>query len=205
VILNGISELARRGDLIDRSLFLNLPPIPDSRRQYEEDLWAAFEADGPRLLGGLLDAVAGGLRRLPEIQLSSRPRMADFARWGEAVAQALGQAPGVFLTAYLHNRHLASMAAVEDSPVARGVIELVARWGSWTGPASELLVLLQELIRDPFADVKRWPKSPIWLGEQPRRAAPQLRTCGVLVTFHRRRACREIRIEREKRTVTAPS
>src|SRR5262249_25590458 len=132
VILDGISELPRRGDLIDRSLFLNLPPIPDSQRQYEEDLWTAFEADAPRLLGGLLDAVAGGLRLLPAIQLSSRPRMADFARWGEAVAQALGQPPGVFLQAYRHDRHLASMVAVEDSPVARGVIELVARCGSWT-------------------------------------------------------------------------
>jgi hypothetical protein len=205
VILNGISELARRGDLIDRSLFLNLPPIPDSRRQYEEELWVAFEADAPRLLGGLLEAVAGGLRLLPEIQLSSRPRMADFVRWGEGVAQALGQAPGVFLTVYLHNRHLASMTAVEDSPVARGVLELVARCGSWKGPASALLVLLRELIQDPLADVNRWPKSPIWLSEQLRRAAPQLRTCGVLVTFHRRKACREIRIEREKLTATAPS
>ncbi|HZW33536.1 MAG TPA: hypothetical protein VFF52_22645 [Isosphaeraceae bacterium] len=205
VILNGISELPRRGDLIDRSLFLNLPPIPNSQRQYEEDLWAAFQADAPRLLGGLLDAVAGGLRLLPEIQLASRPRMADFARWGEAVAQARGQAPGTFLQAYLLNRCLASMTAVDDSPVARGVIELVARLGSWTGPASELLVLLRELIRDPLADAKRWPKSPIWLSEQLRRAAPQLRTCGVIVTFLRRRAGREIRIERDKLTVTAPS
>jgi hypothetical protein len=131
--------------------------------------------------------------------------MADFARWGEAVAQALGQPPGVFLNAYLHNRRLASTAAVEDSPVARGVLELVARWGSWTGPASALLVLLREEIRDPLADVKRWPKSPKRLSEQLRRAAPQLRTCGVLVTFQRRHACREIRIEDAELTGTASS
>jgi hypothetical protein len=85
------------------------------------------------------------------------------------------------------------------------VIELVARCGSWTGPASELLVLLRESLRDPLAEVNRWPKSPIWLSEQLRRAAPQLRNCGVMVTFHRRRACREIRIERAKLTGTAPS
>ncbi|MGK4277531.1 hypothetical protein, partial [Escherichia coli] len=81
-----------------------------------------------------------------------------------------------------------SMGAVEDSPVARGVIELVDRCGSWTGPAGELLVLLRESIQDPLADVNRWSKSPPWLSEQLRRAAPQLRDCGVMVTFHRRRA-----------------
>jgi hypothetical protein len=68
-----------------------------------------------------------------------------------------------------------------------------------------LLVLLREQVQDSLADVKRWPKSPTWLAEQLRRLAPQLRTCGVMVTFRRRRARREIRIERAKLAVTAPS
>jgi hypothetical protein len=91
VVVDGIGSLARRGDLIDRSLFLNLPPIPHSRIQCEKDLWTAFQADYPLLLGGLLDAMTGGLAKLAEIKLCARLRMANFARCGETVSPAVGQ------------------------------------------------------------------------------------------------------------------
>ena len=67
VILNGIEEIVNRPDLADRAIFLTLEPIPDDKRKLETELWAAFEAARPRILGALLDAVVVGLRRLPEI------------------------------------------------------------------------------------------------------------------------------------------
>src|SRR5579872_5121171 len=39
VIIDGIEELATRGDLLDRSIILRLPPIPDNRRRPEADFW----------------------------------------------------------------------------------------------------------------------------------------------------------------------
>ena len=54
-----------RGDLRDRSVFLHLPAIPETRRQTERKFWPAFRADYPRILGGVLDAIVGGLRELP--------------------------------------------------------------------------------------------------------------------------------------------
>jgi hypothetical protein len=59
-------------------VFLTLEPIPEKRRRAEAELWAAFEAERPRILGVLLDAVVEGLRRLPETRLEKLPRMADF-------------------------------------------------------------------------------------------------------------------------------
>ncbi len=35
VILTGIDEIARRGDLVDRCVFLHLPPISDETRRLE--------------------------------------------------------------------------------------------------------------------------------------------------------------------------
>ncbi|MDQ3477340.1 MAG: hypothetical protein M3492_13715 [Actinomycetota bacterium] len=46
-----------RGDLLDRAITVELPRIPDHERRLERDLWAAFEAERPALLGALLDAV----------------------------------------------------------------------------------------------------------------------------------------------------
>jgi hypothetical protein len=85
------------------------------------------------------------------------------------------------------------------------VLVLAAHRGEWTGLASELLGLLREIIQDPIIDVNRWPKSPMWLSEQLRRADPQLRMFGVMVTFQRTRTWWVIRIKHEKLAVTAPS
>jgi hypothetical protein len=198
VLLTGIGNLARRGDLVDRSLFLSLPPIPDSRRQYEKDLWTAFEADYPGLFGALLEAVTGGLKKLPEIQLESRPRMADFARWGESVSQALGQPPDAFLSAYRDNRQGASLCALDDSPVGRAVLQLLSSMPLWSGTATELLAELTRGSRDPIIAVKRWPRSAMWLSDHLRRAAPGLRVLGVTVTFGRNLNSRLITIHRSE-------
>ena len=63
VILNGTEDFVVRGDLADRSVFLDMPPIAPSRRRCEDEFWEAFHQDHPRILGGLLDAVVGGWRR----------------------------------------------------------------------------------------------------------------------------------------------
>jgi hypothetical protein len=53
-ILNGIEDLATRGDLLERSLILYLPSISDTARRTERELWEQFEAAWPRILGALL-------------------------------------------------------------------------------------------------------------------------------------------------------
>ncbi len=92
-----------RPDLADRAIFLTLEPIPEERRRPEAELWAAFEAERPGILGALLDAVVQGLRRLPETRLDKLPRMADFALWATACETALWPA-GTFWSAYCGNR-----------------------------------------------------------------------------------------------------
>lgn len=57
VVLNGIEDVVRHGDLIEQTVFLHLPPICDTHRRTEEEFWTSFHADYPRILGGLLDAV----------------------------------------------------------------------------------------------------------------------------------------------------
>jgi len=64
VILNGIDEVIYRHDLLDRSLIVTLPVIPDDQRKDEKTFWAAFKKARPKILGALLDAVAAGLRNV---------------------------------------------------------------------------------------------------------------------------------------------
>jgi hypothetical protein len=87
-ILNGIGDLISRSDLVDRSLFVTLAPIPERKRKYEKELLADFAQERGKILGALLDGVSTGLRRFNEIVVADKPRMADFARWVTACETA---------------------------------------------------------------------------------------------------------------------
>ena len=90
IALNGITELATRGDLIDRSILVDLDAIPEDRRLPEKQLWRRFEELRPLILGALLDAVACALRNRATTTLPRLPRMADFALFVTAAEEALG-------------------------------------------------------------------------------------------------------------------
>ena len=61
VLLNGIPDLVSRGDLASRTLFVRLSPM--QRRRPEAELWEAFNAAAPGILGALLDVLVGGARK----------------------------------------------------------------------------------------------------------------------------------------------
>lgn len=184
VILNGIEDIVARPDLADRALFLTLEPIPEERRRPEQELWAAFETERPRILGALLDAVAKGLAMLPQTRLDKLPRMADFALWVTACETALWPA-GTFGTAYCGNRDEAVEGVIDADPVAAAVRALMATRTEWTGTASELLGALAEMAGDRIAKSKAWPESPRALAGRLRRAATFLRKIGIEISYGR--------------------
>ena len=150
----------RRSDLADRCLFLNLPPIDPSDRRCEDEFWESFHHDYPRILGALLDAVVGGLQELPSVQLTELPRMADFAKFAEAVGRKLGWPAGTALSDYNDNRRDASMTELDDSPLAAFLLDLGPDYlNDWSGTPSELLDELTMLAGEK-AESPRWPKSP---------------------------------------------
>jgi hypothetical protein len=195
IILSGIDEFVRRGDLADRGVFLHLPAIIPGKRRGEDAFWGAFQELRPKILGGLLDAFARGLRELPSVQLAQLPRMADFALFGEAVGRGLGWAPETFLAAYLENRQEAALSTLEDSILANmllkevrfndGLLEL-------SGTASELHSKLERNLERREANSPRWPKTPALFGNELRRLAPTLAENGLFVLFKRTKQARVI-------------
>lgn len=185
ILLNGIEDLCTRPDLLDRSLAILLPPIPDSARQPEEQFWERFEAARSRVLGALLDAVAAGLRNLPSVKLASSPRMADFARWGAAVEPGLGLRAGAFLRAYRANRQSANGLVLESTPVAVAVGKWMEGRNEWQGTATELLRGLNAAATAEDRAEKGWPANARGLSGALRRVAPNLRANELMVDFLR--------------------
>ena len=107
-------------------------------RRTERTFWPAFRADYPRILGGVLDAIVGGLRELPSVDLKELPRMADYAEWGEATGRGLGWGAETFMSTYNDNRKEATEVLLEDSPVATVMLALARKGINWSGTPLEL-------------------------------------------------------------------
>jgi cytochrome c551/c552 len=185
VIVNGIEDLATRSDLLDRTVTLTLPAVPDSQRRTEADLLRAYEEIRPRILGALLTAASTALARISRVKLKSIPRMADFAIWVVAAEPALGLEEGAFLAAYSDSRQATHDLAVDSSAIGPSISSIAQKYGSWRGTATQLL---RELSSEEHSDEhmrrrRGWPASPTQLGGQLRRLAPDLRALGVQVTF----------------------
>lgn len=184
VILNGIEEIVTRPDLADRAVFLTLEPISEENRRPEAELWAAFKAESPRLLGVLLDALVEGIKRLPDTHLEKHPRMADFALWATACETAFWPA-GTFWSAYCGNRDDSVQSVIDADPIAAAVSNLMATRTVWTGKSSDLLGALGDVVGERGVKSKTWPDSPRALSGRLRRAATFLRKIGIEISFGR--------------------
>jgi hypothetical protein len=183
VFLNGVENFVVRGDLLDRSIVLDLPRVPDDKRKREELMMPVFEAARPAILGALLDAVAGGLRELPNVQVPALPRMADFYAWAIAVGKALGWDDDAVLKAYQNNRGDATLSGLEASVIAQYVIRFARAKGTWEGTALQLLKLVEGIVEERILRDKAWPKNAQAFSGRLRRDAPMLREAGIEVTF----------------------
>lgn len=175
IVLNGIDDIAERPDLLDRSIVLNLPRLTGAQRLTETELEDLFTRESPKILGALLDAVSGGLDKYDEVKLDRLPRMADFARFGEAVFRFLGYGQGEFVKALESNQNSANVSVLEACPVAAAVLQLMTKVPEWQGTATELLAHLNTTVDEQTMRNGDWPKRPNKLSGKLRRIAPVLR------------------------------
>src|SRR5262249_9025420 len=186
VMVNGVEELATRSDLLDRSITLTLPVIPDEDRQEEDDLWQRLHGAQPRVLGALLDAVSAALANKSKVKLTSKPRMADFAAWVVAAEPALRWPGGAFLARYLDNRAAAHTPALDQSVLVPLLLKFLDGRGNWQGTAGGLLAELESLADEKVRKRRDWPSTPRKLSGDLRRLAPNLRRgAGLEVRFDR--------------------
>jgi hypothetical protein len=183
VLLNGIDTVVYRGDLLDRSLPISLPVIPEHQRQTEKQFWELFYKVQPEMIGALLDAVSCALRRLESVELPSKPRMADFAQWAVAAEKALGWPEGTFLRAYDSNRGAAVALGLEASPIVMPLTIFFLARSTWRGTAAQLLRKIEKRAEIEVTRQRSWPANPQLLSSQLRRIAPHLRASGLDVQF----------------------
>jgi hypothetical protein len=182
ILMNGIEEVATRGDFLERAILITVPSISESERRDERTFWAAFNEAQSRILGGILNAVSAALVGQKSVHLARKPRMADFCIWSVAAETVSGFEAGTFERAYERNRSDAHELALEASIVVPYIRHLVEEHGDWTGTSGELLKELGRVAKDQDARQKNWPSSPRGLSGLLRRLAPNLRAAGIAIT-----------------------
>jgi len=188
VLLNGITELAKRSDLLDRTIAVTLPTISETRRKTESELWRDFNAARPGILGAILTAVSTALRNESDVRLSRQPRMADFAHWSVAAEPDLDCSTGDFMAAYANNRTQASETAIFSSVIGEPLLALLELKDGFQGSATELLKKLNifEVKIGGSRSPKGWPQRANSLSAQLRRLVPNLRAVGWEAVLDRR-------------------
>ena len=186
IALNGINQVITKPDLLDRSILITMKRIAPDLRRAEADYWSSFDEAKPRILGAIFDAIVKALQIYSSIELERAPRMADFSRWGCALAEATGFGQEAFINAYRDNIDRQNEEAIEASPVAKAVIAFMEDYEEWKGTAEELLKALN--VRFGLSSITSsplWPKAPEWMTRRLKEVETNLNAVGLRIDSER--------------------
>ncbi|MEO2026131.1 MAG: hypothetical protein ABGZ23_09620 [Fuerstiella sp.] len=185
IMINGIHSPSQRPDFLDRSIEIRFDQLESYGQLSELD--ADFEASKPGILGGLLDVLVSALQKLATVNSPTEFRMADFARFGRAVAMAVGLPETDFDKAYRENIDMQSHDMLDDCPTSRVLREFAAKYSAdkpWRGTMDELLNDLIKLLKcdsSIHVRVKDLPGSARWLSSEVAGKAKDLFKVGIVV------------------------
>lgn len=182
VLLNGINVPTDRGDVLDRSLVVELERIPDQERKTEEELWERFGVEHPKLLGAIFDTLSKAIAIKPSLKLSRRSRLADWGEYAASVYEVMGWGAERFLKDWDEVVKVQNQATLDGSPVAQAIIKFVEERREYSGTSSELHSKLKPVAAQLGVDVDRdkaWPKSARWLWQRIKEVLPLLVAAGV--------------------------
>lgn len=184
VIMNGINSPMYKPDILDRSLLINLERIVSTRRRDEASIWTDFNSVLPEIIGGCFDLLAKAQSFLPYIKLESKPRLADFAIWGCAIARALGYQDADFIRAYSKNVERQTEEALDASPLASALLcyfrddRRPSPNRILTGTPTAVLRIIRLVADEAGVDEKYLPKSARGLANSLKELQPNLESRG---------------------------
>ena len=185
VSINGINVVATRADLLDRSVLFELGRISTKERKEERVLWKEFDEDKPKILGAIFTTLSKAMTIYDTVELDRMGRMADFTRWGYAIAEAAGIGGEAFLDAYINNQSRANEEAVESNPVAAAIIKMMNTVTKWDGTVARLLGELNIIAERESISThsKLWAKEPNVLSRRLKEVKSNLELLGIYYTI----------------------
>ena len=135
-----------------------------------------------KLLGAIFDTLSRTLKEKENLQLSKRPRLADWGEYAAAAYKALDWGERQFLEDWGAVVKIQNQGTLEGSTVAQAVLSFMENRSEWTGLASDLHAKLEGEAEELSINIKKdktWPKSPAWLWRRMREVLPLLTAMGI--------------------------
>ena len=180
--MNGINQVAKKGDLIDRSILIELQKV--DKRLLESEVDAAFDKDIPCILGGMLTLLSNAMNRFDSLKPQEWLRLADFHKWGCAIAEALGKTSEEFTKAYEREVENQADETINAEPVGVALLKYLEQTPSFNGTATELLEALKAVAFNNKINTsaKTWPQEAQPLSRKLNELKPALFKKGYEIT-----------------------
>lgn len=188
--LNGINNVANRSDLLDRSILFELERVTEDKRKELQEIYDSFEADRPYMLGAIFDVLVKAMQIYPTVKLDRLTRMADFCRWGYAIAEAMGKDGNEFLQEYKSNQSIQNTEAINADVVAFLVVEFMRDRADWQGRVSALYNELREEAEKHGISIhnKSMPQAPNQLSRRIKAVKSNLEAVGITFEYNAKRS-----------------
>ncbi len=201
IILNGIDPSINQPDLLERSIFYELPKIDKTSRMTDKKFEEQLEALRPSVLGIIFDTIQKAMMIVnkveDELEGVSLPRMATFAIWGESISRVLGNDDNAFLNNYWEKIEDTNLSLNEEYPLIPLIVTMMKRNCTIDTVTKETTQLIKTIsLNDLFIDLigsdnkdKRLPEDEKVLGKQLKTLTPNLRTLGyeIVITRYNKR------------------
>ncbi|MEC8664470.1 MAG: hypothetical protein VXY16_03255 [Pseudomonadota bacterium] len=179
VIINGIAGIANRPDLLDRSISINLPPMPSGQRKTEAELRSNLDKLRPRLLGALFGLTSEALKNFDKTETPTSVRMADIGKWLIAAEPATDLAAGSFLAAIEDSQN----EIIEESMFGNSIVIALINYLPAEGYDGKLGRLFHDLKAMQERYDPTFPKTAAHLSKALKRLRPAMKKIGIHCEF----------------------
>lgn len=166
IILNGIAPTISNTDFISRSIFYETRPINEEERltleEFDQEIYKLL----PFLLHQIFNILSYTLRNYSIIKkdIKFKPRMSDFAIWGEVISRGLGNQPMEFIDKYKERIEQLNLEAINNFPFFGLVQKIMENQTEYEDTITKFHRLLIAQAENEGVDIKskyaNFPKAP---------------------------------------------
>ena len=147
IAINGFNLNMKYSDLLDRSIIIPFNRIEASQRKTEQEVWCNFNKVLPVIFETSIKIISKAMNLVDNLSVSNLPRMADFSKWGYAIAEVIKKGSGnEFLNEYRCNLYDSIEGTSMQDDIVYYIVQFMSDKTSWFGNMTELLQELKNLI-----------------------------------------------------------
>lgn len=190
IVLNGIAPTIDNTDFISRAIFYETNPINEEERLTLEEFNQEIDKLLPFLLGQICNILSYALRNYGMVkqQIKFKPRMSDFAVWGETISQGLGNKPMEFIEKYKDRLEQLSLEAINNFPLFGLVQKIMENQTPYEDTVSKFHRLLVAQAENEGIDIKskynKFPKAPNKIKYQVQSLRNSFKTVGIDISIY---------------------